>query len=292
MTLANVITPGPVPATTAVPFTLYDIQACLYDARRVEFLRDAIMATVKPGDVVVEAGSGTGLLGMFAAEAGAATVYCLELNPAGIPIIRENARRNDYSRQIVAVHTDATTWEPPAGVGPFDVIISEVMSAGFYYEPQLQILNHLRQYLKPNGSMVPTSMRNYLELLDAQEVLYGKTFNYDTRFTSLPGDSPVSARGLYHAADFYSHNQTHISATTRLRALTTGVANAVRISYDITFAPGITATEPTEFLLNPQVVFLPTPVKLEGGTEYDVSIEYEACGSPLDSVITVEPHFE
>lgn len=291
MTLVD-ITPGPGPATTAVPFTLYDIQACLYDAQRVEYLREAILATVKPGHVVVEAGSGTGLLSMFAAEAGAAEIYCLELNPAGIPIIRENARRNGYANQMIAVHADATTWEPPPGVGPFDVIISEVMSAGFYYEPQIQILNHLRKYLKPDGAMVPTSMRNHIELLDAQEMLYGKTFTFDTRFTSLPGDTAVSTAELYFEADFYQHNPTHIAATRRLRALTTGVANAVRISYDITFAPGITATEPTEFLLNPQIVFLPAPVKLEAGAEYDVAIAYEACGSPLDSVITVNRHLD
>ena len=50
-------------------FTSYDIQACLYDEERVEYFREAIFRTVQPGDVVVDAGSGTGLLGMFAAHA-------------------------------------------------------------------------------------------------------------------------------------------------------------------------------------------------------------------------------
>jgi predicted RNA methylase len=286
MTLADVSS-RPRPATTEVPFTTYDIQACLYDTRRVKFLRDAIAAVVKPGDVVVDAGSGTGLLGMFAAEAGAAKVYCLEFNLDAIPVLVENARRNGWSDRIVAVHTNATTWEPPAELGAFDVIISEVMSAGFFYEPQLQILNHLRTFLKPDGAIVPMAMRNYVELLDAQEMLYGLRFNYDTRFTSLPGDTALTGRAAYHTADFYSHNPTSISATVPLRTTNPGLANALRVSYDITFAPGITATEPTDFLLNPQIIFLRKPVKLEGSMEYDVSIAYEASSSPLTSVITV-----
>jgi predicted RNA methylase len=273
---------------TEVPFTMYDIQSCLLDARRVRYLRDAIMATVKPGDVVVDAGSGTGLLGMFAAEAGAQRVYCLEFSHPAIPVITENARRNGLADRIVAVHTNAAYWEPPSGVNGFDVIISEVISAGFYYEPQLQILNHLRSFLKPGGSIVPMAMENYVELLDAQDMLYGFRFNYDTRFKGLPGDTAVSSRASYHVANFYRHNTTDISASVTLRAPESAVANAVRISYDVTFAPGIVATEPTDFLLNPQIIFLPSPVKLRAGVEYRVGIAYTASSSPLTSAVTVE----
>lgn len=279
---------GKLGATTEVPFTAYDIQACLYDERRVQFLRDAIMKTVKPGDVVVDAGSGTGLLGMFAAEAGAAKVYCLELNREAIPVIRENARRNGWSERIVAVHTDATTWPLPDGLDGVDVVISEVISSGFFYEPQLQIINHLREFLKPGGAVIPSAMENYVELIDAQEILYGLKLNYDTRFRGLAGDTALTNRASYCAADFYRHNPASISAQVRLRASGSGLANAVRISYDITFAEGAKATEPTEFLLNPQIIFLPDPVKLEEGVDYDLSIAYEACSSPLTSKIVVD----
>ncbi len=271
-----------------VPFTVYDIQACLFDTRRVRYLHDAIMTTVKPGDMVVDAGSGTGLLGMFAAEAGAERVYCLEFSRPAVDVITENARRNGLADRIVPVHQNAAHWEPPADVNGFDVIISEVISAGFYYEPQLQILNHLRSFLKPGGSIIPMGMTNYIELLDAQEMLYGFRFNYDTRFKALPRDVAVSSRASYHVADFYQHNTTDISASVTLRALDSAVANAVRISYDVTFAPGVTATEPTDFLLNPQIVFLPSPIKLRSDVDYRVGISYGASTSPLTSAITVE----
>jgi predicted RNA methylase len=289
VTLVEDVSGKPGTDATEVPFTTYDIQACLYDERRVKYLRDAILAAVKPGDVVVDAGSGTGLLGMFAAEAGAAKVYCVEFNREVIPVLTENARRNGWSERVVAVHANATTWQPPSGVDGFDVILSEVISAGFFYEPQLQILNNLRKFLKPGGAIVPMAMTNYVELLDAQEILYGLKFNYDTRFTSLADDTALTGRAAYYAADFYHENPTDISAQVRLRAENSGLANAVRISYDVTFGPGIKATEPTDFLLNPQIIFLPTPVKLEDGAEYNVHIEYGASRSPLTTVVTVAP---
>lgn len=270
------------------PLTMYDVQAAFHDARRVRYLREAILATVRPGAVVLSAGSGTGLLAMFAAEAGARRVYCLEPSRPAIPVITENARRNGLADRIVAVPANATHWEPPKGVDGFDVIISEVISAGFYHEPQLQILNHLRGFLKPGGSMIPMAMRNFVELVDAQDTLYGFRFDYDTRFTALPGDHPVSSRVRYHAADFHRHNTIDIAAQVTLRASESALANAVRISYDVTFSPGITVTAPTDVLLAPQIVFLPSPVKLRAGADYRVDIAYTAGGSPLTTAITVD----
>jgi len=49
-------------------------------------------------------------------------------------------------------------------------------------------------------------------------------------------------------------------------------------------------TKPTEFLLNPQILFLPKPVTLQAGAYYDVSLDYEAAASPLSCRIQVRKH--
>lgn len=270
--------------TAQIPFTGYDIQQCLFDQQRVALLRQAIVRTVKPGDIVIDAGSGTGVLGMLAVNAGAAKVYCIELNYDAFQVLGEHARRNGLADRIVPVYADATEWWPDADV---DVIISEVISAGFFYEPQLQILNHLRLFLKPGGTTIPVQMNNYVELLDAQEELYGLLLNYDSRFATLPGDQALTDRILYNTAEFTAHNPDVIATEAYLRVIQSGTANAVRVSYDVTFAPGITATEPTEFLLNPQVIFLPEPVRLQKGQCVQLDLTYDVGSLPRMAQIEV-----
>jgi predicted RNA methylase len=270
---------------TDKPFNDYDIQTLQYDERRVAMFMRAIEETVKDGDVVVDAGSGTGVLGLLAAKQGAAKVFCLELNSGFIPVIEENAARNGVDKQIVALHADATTFALPE---PVDVIICEVISAGFFYEPQLQILANLRKYLKPGGRIVPFAVENKIELLDAQEEIYGLRFNYDSRFIELPKDTALTGAVTYLDTDFFEDRDEFIAAEVVLRATSTGLANAVRITYRVSFTPGFDSIEPTDFLMNPQIIFLGTPIRLTEGEDYGLSIRYRASTAPISSEIIVD----
>lgn len=279
-------------ADTARPFTAYDIQACLYDVQRVRHLREAIEQTVKSGDVVIDAGSGTGLLGLLAARAGAARVYCLELNPDFRKVIEANAANNGLQDRIIVETADATTYTPPERL---DVIVSEVISAGFFYEPQLQIINNLRRYLRTGGRLVPRSMRNFVELIDAQEQLYELNFSFDSRFTDLDDDRTLTDSVSYLSVDFADEKTTdpRIDQRVTVRAKTSGVANALRITYDVEFAEGVRATTPGGIngageapgswpaLLNPQIIFLKDKIELAADQEYQVSLAYEASSYPI-----------
>jgi len=279
---------------TAKAFTTYDIQACLYDKQRVEYLRTAIMQTVREyvraadgaDVVVVDAGSGTGLLGLFAAQAGATRVHCVELNPEFRSVIENNAFNNDLQKQIVVADADATTWEPPE---KFDVLISEVISAGFFYEPQIQIVNHLSAWLKPGGAVVPMSMGNYVELINAQEMLHGLKFSFDSRFTELSEDQPLTHRARYLSTDFRKPHGPWIQSSARVSAFDSGAVNAVKITYDIEFAAGVSADQPTDFLLNPQIIFLREQMKVEAGWDYDVALAYRASDNPTNCAIEITP---
>jgi len=64
------------------PIHLLDYHhSMVFDHVRTDAHLRAIMHTVKPGDVVLEIGSGTGILTLFACLAGARHVYALEQGP-------------------------------------------------------------------------------------------------------------------------------------------------------------------------------------------------------------------
>ena len=59
-------------------FTPYDVHESLYDQDRTNFFARAIQEVIKEGSVVVDAGSGSGVLGVLAAKYGASRGYCIK----------------------------------------------------------------------------------------------------------------------------------------------------------------------------------------------------------------------
>ena len=81
---------------------MYFIQSYLdmtRDRRRFEAFRAALQATIKPGDVVLDVGAGTGVLSFLALEAGAGHVYAVEQLPV-IDVTRQVAQDNGLADRM------------------------------------------------------------------------------------------------------------------------------------------------------------------------------------------------
>jgi predicted RNA methylase len=271
-------------ASTQVAFTPYEISFCLHDVVRTRMWKEAIEDTVKPGDVVVDAGSGTGILGVFAALAGAKKVYCIELHPRFVDLIEHLAARNGVSDVIEVIHADATTVDIAE---PVDVLICELLCTGQFFEPQVQVVNHLRQFMKPDGSVIPKRVRSFVRLMDAQEMLYGVRIDTDSRSVVLDADEPVSTKVRYDTIEFSSVSPLRVDAEVTVKARKTRQADAVLIEGEADLTDTIT-TVPTRFLYNPEVIFLPTPVDIEQGRSYRVSVSYPYGCDSLKATFDVE----
>ena len=74
------MTPLPPSTHDTAQFLDYHV-SMLRDTVRTNAFREAILATVAEGDVVVDIGCGTGILSLFACQAGARRVYAIDRGP-------------------------------------------------------------------------------------------------------------------------------------------------------------------------------------------------------------------
>ena len=131
-------------------------RSMLADVARTEAYRRAIQEVVKPGDVVLDVGSGTGILSFFAAKAGASHVYAVE-NAAIVQVAEQIAVDNDLDDRVEFLRGMVEDLEVPE---PVDVIVSEWM--GYFALAELMfesVLDARERFLKPGGAMIPASVK-------------------------------------------------------------------------------------------------------------------------------------
>jgi type I protein arginine methyltransferase len=127
------------------------------DAVRTSAFHKAIAAGVKPGDVVLDVGAGSGVLSLFAAQAGAARVYAVERSPEAAAMARHLAAVNGFDSIIHVIDGDVRQVQLPE---PVDVIVSEWMGTlGIDENMYGSVLWARDHFLKPDGGrVIPVSV--------------------------------------------------------------------------------------------------------------------------------------
>jgi protein arginine N-methyltransferase 1 len=136
----------------------------LGDSVRMDAFREAIFASVKPGDVVVDLGAGTGVLGLWALQAGAKKVYAIEKTDA-IHLARDIARANGLEGEIEFIQKNSMDVELPEKA---DVLISETLGSFAIDENTLQFTCDGRdRFLVEDGLMIPQGLELFVAPVEA-----------------------------------------------------------------------------------------------------------------------------
>ena len=232
------------------------------DQIRTEAFKRAIEAVVRPGDVVLDVGAGSGVLSMFAARAGAARVYAVEQTSIAV-LAQELVAANGLSDVIEVIQGDVMDIEPPERV---DVIVSEWLGGFGIDEGMLvPVIAARDRWLKPGGIMIPGSVTawtalvrdRYLEEtveflrtnpygLDLEDLIE-KTVNeisYSGTFRHLAADDARSAPGRLWTTDAeavpFDEARSPFEAEVELPVRDHGTANALALWFSAELAPGIT----------------------------------------------------
>jgi SAM-dependent methyltransferase len=156
-----------------VSLVLDEHRAYLADAPRLEAFDAALRALVRPGDVVLDLASGTGILGLLACRAGARRVFAIEMGSIA-ELARDIARANGFGDRVVAIQELSTRATLPE---PVDLIVMDAAGRFGFDGGSVETLSDARRrFLKPGGRIIPGTVTLSIAPCDAAEPFDHITF--------------------------------------------------------------------------------------------------------------------
>jgi precorrin-6B methylase 2 len=124
----------------------------LADRARLDAYRQALAAAVRPGDIVIDVGSGTGILGLLACRAGASRVYAIEATGM-IEIARALAADNGVADRMTFIPRHSTEARIPE---PADVLVGDLAGRMGFEAGVFEVYRDARRLLKDDARVIPS----------------------------------------------------------------------------------------------------------------------------------------
>ncbi len=291
----------------------------LNDRERTSRYIKAIEETVREGDVVIDIGTGTGVLAVAAARAGAAHVYAIEAGSiAGVA--KSTFEANSLRDRVTLVEGWSREVELPERA---DVLVSEILGDEALSERVLEVtLDARKRHLKPDARLVPAKVRIFgMPVTVPKELLsryaftteatanwrewYGIEFGHlvdisrkhpPTIFLGKPMASLLRILGepiLLSEIDLTTFSQSLIDTEVVGAVIETGTFDGFTFFFETELSPQNwlstnNLTLPAENSWRNCVQVLPAPMEVSTGDRYQVNYRYRPDG--FVSWVEVQPH--
>ena len=250
----------------------------LVDEARMQPLRAAIDACCRDR-IVLESGTGTGILSLLAARAGARRVYATEVDSEVATVARRNFERSGF-QQITFLEKDSIELTPEDLNGDLaEVIIAENLSTWQVTEPQILIMNHFnRQLAAPGAVRLPQRVFNNLELGQAtyrfDDLVELRTFYHE--YSGMPECPLFSDPVCFHELDLSTEQPEAFDHTVSVAAKKSGTVNCLRLTSPVQVYKSFSFAQ-SNSLMPPVVVPLPEEIRISKGEILEVRIQYRVC---------------
>lgn len=247
------------------------------DKKRVTPFKKAILATCK-GKRVLESGTGSAILSILAAKAGAKKVYAVEIDKNVAKFAKENIKKAGYQNVITLIEGDVKNVKlKDIDNEKVDVVIAENLSTWEVTEPQIQIMNYLNKYLlKKNGIVLPSKIFNYVELTQAQyrfeDVIDLRTHYFE--FTGIRKSKTLSKQVLFEEIDLTLKNSSIVQKKIKIQVNSSGIVNSIRLTSPLQVYKTITFNS-SDSLMPPIVFPLKKDIIVTKNDVIELSVEYK-----------------
>ncbi len=247
-------------------------RSMLTDEFRTRNFLKAILQVVRPGDVVLDIGSGTGILAYFACMAGARKVYAVEEGEI-VEVAKAVCRHNGLEDRVMFIDDISTNITLPE---PADVLISETIgNIGFEEGILGWVLDARKRLLVEDARIIPSAVRMYVApverpregvyLANWQRSFYTfdftpahETASSHLQWCKLHESHLLDCARLLSSADLSSATNVHVNGEQTFTAERDGSLDGLGAWFEADLADGISIStappNPTESWSN---IFFP-----------------------------------
>ena len=258
------------------------------DQTRTAAFTRALEAVIKPGQVVIDLGCGTGLLSLIACQLGASRVYAIERRHAA-DFAALLARDPLYADRIHVIHADSHEVQLPE-LG--DVLVTETLGMLGLDEGIAGSVIDARRLLRPDATIIPRAVDVWLAPVQCPDLYethvgwwsgrhagidWAPLQPYASRTiqpVTLPPDSLLAAPVIALHVDLTSITTPAIAGSATFTATRSGTLHGFAGWFDATLADGITLTNapPSDASWSQALLPLETPIDGHEGAEVLVEL--------------------
>lgn len=223
------------------------------DRARFGAYAEAIARVVRPGDTVLDLGSGPGPMALLACRAGARRVYAIEMGDS-LEMAKELAAANGVADRIVFLSGDSRKMVLPERVR---VIVSDIRGTLPFYDGAIASLEDARKrFLEPGGVLLPqrdTLQAAIVEANTAYTQISGPWSSDMGGVNLLPGREPLlhSTHGIdckpeqllsepksWAVLDYANNPSTRAGANLSFQILRPGTGHGICVWFDAELCAG------------------------------------------------------